>query len=87
LAPGTPALLLAQAQAAAGDDAAARAAFDEALSRHNSFETRCAYGLYLAGRGHEARAQELLDGALRDSKLVDEHARVLNRESALDARR
>ena len=93
---GTPALLLAQAQAAAGDDVAARAAFDEALARHNSFETRCAYGLYLAGRGHDARARELLEGALRDSKLVDEHARVLNRESldqaraalkALDARR
>ena len=32
------------------------------------------------------RARELLEGALRDSKLVDEHARVLNRESLDQAR-
>jgi hypothetical protein len=93
---GAPALLLARAQAEAGDDAAARAASDEALTRHDGFETRCAYGLYLASRGNDARARELLQGALRDAQLVDEHARVLNRESldaaraaleALDARR
>jgi hypothetical protein len=83
---GVPALLLAQAQADAGDEMAARAAFDEALQRHNSTETRCAYGLYLASRGHEARARELLEGVLRDAKLVDEHARVLNRESLDQAR-
>jgi hypothetical protein len=83
---GAPALLLAQAHADSGDETAARAAFDEALSRHNSFETRCAYGLFLASRGNTARARELLEGALRDSKLVDEHARVLNRESLDQAR-
>jgi hypothetical protein len=93
---GAPALLLARAHADAGDESAALAAFDEAMTRHNSTETRCAYGLYLAGRGRDGRARELLDGVLRDAKLVDEHARVLNRESldqaraalkALDARR
>ncbi len=93
---GAPALLFAQAHADAGDEAAALAAFDEAMTRHNSTETRCAHGLYLASRGRDARARELLDGVLRDSKLVDEHARVLNRASldqaraalkALDARR
>lgn len=93
---GAPALLLAQSLAAAGDDGEAPGAFDEALNRHNSTETRCAYGLYLAGRGRDQRARELLEGVLRDARLVDEHARVLNRASldqaraalqALDARR
>jgi hypothetical protein len=93
---GPPALMLAQALADAGDDTAAMSAFDEALARHNSTETRCAYGLYLASRGRDARARELLEAVLRDARLVDEHARVLNRESidqaraalkALDARR
>jgi hypothetical protein len=83
---GAPALLLAQAHAAAGDDFAARLAFDEALQRHNSIETRCAYGLYLASRGNALRSRELLEGALRDAKLADEHARVLNRESLDQAR-
>ncbi len=83
---GAPALLLAQAQAAAGDESAALAAFDEALARHNSTETRCAYGLYLAKLGRETRARELLEGVMRDAKLVDEHARVLNRESLDQAR-
>lgn len=93
---GSPALLLAQALAEAGDDVGAMTAFDEALTRHNSTESRCAYGLHLASRGRDARARELLEAVLRDAKLVDEHARVLNRESidqaraalkALDARR
>jgi hypothetical protein len=83
---GTPALLLAQAHADAGDEAAALAAYDEALSRHNSTETRCAYGLYMASLGRDARARELLEGVLRDAKLVDEHARVLNRASLDQAR-
>jgi hypothetical protein len=83
---GAPALLLAQAQAAAGDESAALVAFDEALARRNSTETRCAYGLFLAKLGREARARELLEGVMRDSKLVDEHARVLNRESLDQAR-
>lgn len=78
---GAPALLLAQAHAAAGDEAAALAAFDEAMARHNSTETRCAYGLYLARLGRDARARELLEGVLREAKLVNEHARELNRES------
>jgi hypothetical protein len=83
---GAPALMLAQALADAGDKDAALAAFDEALSRHNSTETRCAYGLYLASLGRDARARELLEGVMRDAKLVDEHARVLNRESLDQAR-
>jgi hypothetical protein len=81
-----PVLLFAQAHAEAGDEAAALAAFDEAMMRHNSTETRCAHGLYLASRGSDARARELLDGVLRDSKLVDEHAHVLNRASLDQAR-
>jgi hypothetical protein len=83
---GTPALLLAQARAAAGDESAALAAFDEALTRHNSTESRCAYGLYLAKLGRNTRARELLEGVMRDAKLVDEHARVLNRDSLDQAR-
>ena len=84
---GVPeALLLAQALAAAGDQEAALAAFDEALARHNSTESRCAYGLYLASLGRDTRARELLESVMRDAKLVDEHARVLNRESLDQAR-
>jgi hypothetical protein len=83
---GEPALLLAQALADAGEETAALAAFDEALHRHNSTETRCAYGLYLARLGRDVRARDLLEQALRDSKLVDQHARVLNRESLDQAR-
>ena len=65
---------------------AALASFDEALARHNSTETRCAYSLYLAKLGRDMRARELLEGVMRDAKLVDEHARVLNRESLDQAR-
>jgi hypothetical protein len=83
---GAPALLLAHAHADAGDETAALAAFDEAMTRHNSIETRCDYGLYLAGRGRDTRARELLEGVMRDAKLVDEHARVLNRSSLDQAR-
>ena len=83
---GAPALLLAQAQSTAGDESAALTAFDEALARHNSTETRCAYGLYLAKLGRDTRARELLEGVMRDAKLVDEHARVLNCESLDQAR-
>jgi hypothetical protein len=83
---GAPALLLAHAHADRGDPEAALGAFDEALQRHNSIETRCDYGLYLARLGRDARARELLDGVLRDARLVDEHARVLNRASLDQAR-
>jgi hypothetical protein len=83
---GTPALLLARALAQAGEQDAALAAFDEALVRHNSIETRCAYGLYLASLGRGARAREMFEGVLHDARLVDEHARVLNRESLDQAR-
>jgi hypothetical protein len=80
------ALLLAKAHAHAGDQPAAIDAFEQALTRHDSIETRCAYGLYLAGLGRHARARELLEGVVRDAKLVDEHARLLNRESLDQAR-
>jgi hypothetical protein len=83
---GAPALLLAHAHADAGNEAAALGAFDEALRRHDSIETRCDYGLYLARLGRGARARELLEGVMRDAKLVDEHARVLNRDSLDQAR-
>ena len=56
------------------------------MARHDTTETRRAYGLYLASIGRDGRARELLEAALRDSKLVDEHSRVLNRESLDQAR-
>jgi hypothetical protein len=83
---GASALLLAHAHADRGDQSAALAAFDEALQRHNGIETRCDYGLYLAQLGRDARARELLEGVMRDARLVDEHARVLNRASLDQAR-
>jgi hypothetical protein len=76
------ALLLARA-VAEFDEGQAIAAFDEALQRHPTTETRCAYGLYLAGLGRDARARSLLEHAMRDGRLGGEHARELNRE-ALD---
>jgi hypothetical protein len=83
---GAPALLLAHAHADACNETAALVAFDEAMKRHNSIETRCDYGLYLARLNRDGRARELLEGVMRDAKLVDEHARVLNRASLDRAR-
>ena len=79
---GANALLLARAYAAF-DQAQALAAFDDALQRHPTTETRCAYGLYLAGLGRDGQARTLLDQALRDGRLGGDFARELNRE-ALD---
>ena len=83
---GASALLLAHAHADRGDPSAALAAFDEALQRHNGIETRCDYGLYLTQLGRDARAREMLEGVMRDARLVDEHARMLNRASLDQAR-
>jgi hypothetical protein len=79
---GANALLLARA-VAEFDEAQALAAFDEALQRHPTIETRCAYGLYLASLGRDAQARTLLEQAVRDGRLGGDHARELNRE-ALD---
>jgi hypothetical protein len=79
---GANALLLARA-VAEFDEAQALAAFDEALHRHPTIETRCAYGLYLASLGRDAQARTLLEQAVRDGRLGGDHARELNRE-ALD---
>ena len=77
---GANALLLARALAEV-DESQPLAAFDEALQRHATTETRCAYGLYLAGLGRDAQARTLLDQAVRDGRLGGEHARELNREA------
>lgn len=82
---GANALLLARALAEF-DESAAVAAFDEAQRRHPTTETRCAYGVYLAGLGRDAQARQLLDEALRDGRLGGEHARDLNREALDQAR-
>ena len=82
---GAAALLLARA-VAEFDEAQALAAFDEALQRHPTTETRCAYGLYLAGLDRDAQARVLLEQAVRDGRLGGEHARELNREALDQAR-
>ncbi len=73
------ALLLARALAQV-DQTEALIAFEQALQRHPTTETRCAYGLYLASLGRDAQARTLLEHALRDGRLSGEHSRELNRE-------
>lgn len=70
---GANALLLARAYAEF-DQAQALAAFDDALQRHPTTETRCAYGLYLAGLGRDGQARTLLDQAHAALKLLDERS-------------
>jgi hypothetical protein len=52
-------LLTAQALAAAGRQDEARAEFEFALSRHNSFATQAEFAIWAAGVGDAAKANEL----------------------------
>lgn len=83
---GEPSLLLALALAQGSDAARADEAFQEALRRHATTETRAEYGLFLASRGRPDAARVQLQQVMDDARLGNAHAREMNRGSIDRAR-
>ncbi|WP_432383458.1 tetratricopeptide repeat protein [Duganella sp. P38] len=73
-------LLLAQALAAAGRQDEARAEFDYALSRHNSFTVQAEYAIWAAGVGDADKANQLYAELQRTMERWARHTRELNQD-------
>jgi len=73
-------LLLAQALAAAGRQDDARAEFEFALSRYNSFTVQAEFAIWAAGVGDAERANQLYGELQRTMERWARHTRDLNRE-------
>ena len=73
-------LLLAQALAAAGRQDYARAEFQFALSRYNSFTVQAEFAIWAAGVGDAERANQLYSELQRTMERWARHTRDLNRE-------
>ncbi|TFW30008.1 tetratricopeptide repeat protein [Duganella callida] len=71
-------LLLAQALAAANRHDEARAEFDHALSRHNSFTVQAEYAIWAANVGDAAKARQLHEELKRTMDRWARHTRDLN---------
>jgi len=71
-------LLLAQALAAAGRQDEARAAFEEVLSRHNSFAVQAEFAIWAAGVGDSDKANQLYAELQRTMDRWASHTRELN---------
>ncbi|MYM87009.1 tetratricopeptide repeat protein [Rugamonas sp. FT82W] len=73
-------LLLAQALAAAGRQDEARAEFEFALGRYNSFAAQAEFAIWAAGAGDAARANQLHAELQRTMERWTRHTRDLNQE-------
>lgn len=73
-------LLLAQALAAAGRQDDARAEFEFALSRYNSFTVQAEFAIWAAGVGDAERANQLYGELQRTMERWPRHTRDINRE-------
>lgn len=73
-------LLLAQALAAAGRQDEARAEFESALSRHNSFAVQAEFAIWAAGVGDADRANQLYADLQRTMERWARHTRDLNQQ-------
>jgi hypothetical protein len=71
-------LLLAQALAGAGRQDEARAEFEYALSRHNSFTTQAEFAIWAAGVGDAAKANALYAELQRTMERWTRHTRDIN---------
>jgi hypothetical protein len=71
-------LLLAQSLAGAGRQDEARAEFEYALSRHNSFTTQAEFAIWAAGVGDAAKANALHAELQRTMERWTRHTRDLN---------
>ena len=74
------AVLIARALAADGQQAEARQAFEDALSRYNTVEARARYIAWLAQQGDTAGAQRQWDELQQAARHWNSHARSVNRE-------
>ncbi|RZT11062.1 hypothetical protein SAMN05216319_0466 [Duganella sp. CF402] len=73
-------LLLAQALAAAGRQDEARAEFESALSRHNSFAVQAEFAIWAAGVGDADKANQLDADLQRTMERWARHTRDLNQQ-------
>ncbi|WP_373991672.1 tetratricopeptide repeat protein [Duganella sp. BuS-21] len=73
-------LLLAQALAAAGRQEEARAEFEHALSRYNSFTVQAEFAIWAAGVGDADRARQLHVELQRTMERWARHTRDLNQQ-------
>ncbi|MRX08640.1 tetratricopeptide repeat protein [Pseudoduganella sp. FT25W] len=73
-------LLLAQALAAAGRQDEARAEFELALSRYNSFTVQAEFAIWAAGVGDAERANQLYAELQRTMERWARHTRDLNQQ-------
>lgn len=73
-------LLLAQALAAAGRNEEARAEFEYALSRHNSFAVQAEFAIWAAGVGDVDKANQLYAELQRTMDRWARHTRDLNQQ-------
>lgn len=73
-------MLIARALAADGQQAEARQAFEDALSRYNTVEARARYIAWLAQQGDAAGAQRQWDELQQAARHWNSHARSVNRE-------
>jgi hypothetical protein len=73
-------LLLAQALAAAGRQDEARSAFEDVLSRHNSFTVQAEFAIWAAGAGEADRANQLYAELQRTMDRWASHTRDLNQQ-------
>ncbi|WP_343729231.1 tetratricopeptide repeat protein [Duganella sp.] len=73
-------LLLAQALAAAGRNEEARAEFEYALSRHNSFAVQAEFAIWAAGVGDADKANQLYAELQRTMDRWARHTRDLNQQ-------
>jgi hypothetical protein len=73
-------LLLAQALAAAGRQDEARAEFEFALSRHNSFAVQAEFAIWAAGVGDADKANQLYAELQRTMERWARHTRDLNQQ-------
>jgi len=64
----------------------AGAAFELAMDRHLTLDTRCAYGLFLLRQGDRVRGRQLLEDVLHHAKLGTAHSRDVNRPAIDQAR-
>jgi hypothetical protein len=82
---GEPALWHAQALAES-DPTRAVAAFERARQAHETTQTLCAYGEYLARIGRTLEARALLERVLHNAKVGTSYSREANRDAIARAR-
>jgi hypothetical protein len=64
----------------------AGSAFELAMQRHLTVDTRCEYGLFLLRHGQPSRARQLLEEVIKHAKLGTAHSRDLHRPAIDRAR-